>query len=82
MQYKIENNMNEEQRVAVREYVAMVLCGVFTDPRDLDNVTDTILDEVITDIEETADINFNGSDVRIAIVRVLKKKIGIYDEIK
>ena len=69
--------MNEVQRENVREFVSVVLCGVFTDPLDLNNVTDTILDEVITDIEETADEDFNGSDVRIAIVRVLKKKIGI-----
>ena len=40
-------------------------------------MTDAILDDVIYDIECSADIDFNLDDVQIAIARVLMKKFGI-----
>ena len=56
-----------------------LLSSIFTDDYDNALVTTTIIDDVITDIDETADKNFNDSDVRIAVARVLKRRLGVID---
>lgn len=48
---------------------------------DNNRIVDAILDDVIKDIEETADVEtFNYSDVEIAFTRVLIKKLNAEDQ--
>ena len=52
------------------------LSYVFTDLDKMERVYYLIIDDVITDIEECADENWNNSDVSIAIQRVLMEKLN------
>lgn len=59
-----------------KEVVAMF--GGAMDGSDVKKLADTIADDAAEDVMETSDYpNHNDSDVRIAIVRTLKKKLGI-----
>lgn len=52
-------------------------CGLFGDVTDAIDIAEEIQDDVVRDIVETADEDFNDSDVRIAIVRALRQRLGI-----
>lgn len=52
-----------------------LLSGLMFDGYEAENVAEAILAEVVEDIDETADESFNGDDVRIAMRRVIMKKI-------
>lgn len=52
-----------------------LLSGLMFDGHEAENVAEAILAEVVEDIDETADESFNGDDVRIAMRRVIMKKI-------
>ena len=41
-------------------------------------VADNIIDDVITDIEESADADFNYSDISLAVQRTILQKMGIF----
>ncbi len=59
-----------------KEVVAMF--GGAMDSNDVEKLADTIADDAAEDVMETSDYpNHNNSDVRIAIIRTLKKKLGI-----
>lgn len=58
--------------------VKQQLSYVFTDLDKMERVYYLIIDDVITDIEECADENWNNSDVSIAIQRVLMEKLNWY----
>ena len=49
----------------------------FMDHGDASLITESILDDVIQDIEECADEEFNDCDIDNAVTRVLKKRLGI-----
>lgn len=49
----------------------------FMDARDAQQICDKIIKNVIEDIEECADVDFNSCDVDIAMTRVFKKKFRI-----
>lgn len=49
-------------------------CFEWADGSDVERLYDMLEDDIISDIEETADHDFNDSDVRIAIMRVLQEK--------
>lgn len=52
------------------------ICGNFCGSAyDIEKIVDAVIDDVITDIEETADIEFNSDDVKIGFTRVLLKKL-------
>lgn len=42
-------------------------------------IADNIVLDVMTDLKETADEEYNSADIRIAIGRVLEKRLGIKD---
>ena len=69
--------MTELQIDAVRDEVSIMLGGIIPDNIDRHEVVDLIIDDVVTDIEETADWSdseddaYNLSDIRIALARVL-----------
>ena len=71
--------MIQEEQNFLRGTIQSNLSGIFEDDYDNEIVTASIFDEVLQDIEETADEHFNDSDVRIAIARVLKKRLGIWE---
>ena len=71
----------EEQAKAVKEEVNTILGNLFNDYEDREEVTDAIIDEVLSDIAETSDWSNLGddeycvSDVRFAITRVIRVKV-------
>ena len=75
--------LTEMQIDGVRDEVSNMLKGIFYDNRDREEVIDLIIDDVITDIEETADWSeyeddeCNVGDVRIALARVIKNAIEL-----
>ncbi len=52
-------------------------CFKWMDDSDIEGLQSLLLDDIIKDIEESADEDFNDDDVRIAIRRTLFEKLGI-----
>ena len=69
--------MTKEQRYWTESKVRFFMNLISSDHHFVNSMTDAILDDVIDDIECSADIDFNLDDVQIAIARVLMKKFGI-----
>ena len=73
--------MTELQLDAVRDEVSIFLGDIFRDYQDRHEVIDLIIDDIIADIEETADWSdydddeYNIGDIQIATARVLKSAI-------
>jgi hypothetical protein len=73
--------MTELQIDAVRDEVSIFLGSIIPDYHDRHEVVDLILDDVVADIEETADWSdycedeYCLGDIRIALARVLKGMI-------
>lgn len=44
---------------------------------DADSIVEAIGDDLVEDVIETADVEYNDSDVEISLARVLKEKLGI-----
>ena len=62
---------------AIRTEVKLMFAGAM-DISDTEKVADTLQADVANDVMETSDYpNYNISDIRIAIIRTLKKKLGI-----
>lgn len=68
--------METKDKNLVREVVSAELAQVFTDNSEREEIIDSVLDDVVTDIDETADDDWNFSDISIALQRVLYKKIA------
>lgn len=52
------------------------ICGNFcSSAYDIEKIVYAVIDDVIKDIEETADTEFNSDDVEIGFTRVLLKKL-------
>ncbi len=73
--------MTELQIDAVWDEVSIFLGNIFLDSQDRHEVVDLIIDDVVADIDETADWSgykddeYNLSDIRIALARVLKSAV-------
>lgn len=69
--------MTELQLDAVRDEVSIFLGNIIRDHHDRHEVVDLILDDVVADIDETADWSdyeddeYNLGDIQIALARVL-----------
>lgn len=69
--------MTELQIDAVRDEVSIMLANIIRDHHDRHEVVDLILDDVVADIDETADWSdyeddeYNLGDIQIALARVL-----------
>ena len=64
--------MTQENKTTVkREFIN---CFSWMNIGDSERLYDMLEDDIISDIEETADPEFNDSDIRIAIARVLLEK--------
>ena len=69
--------MNRHSRLSASIVVKHYLSQLFTETEYMELVYDTIIDDVIRDIEECADEKFNYSDVSLAVQRTILQKIGI-----
>jgi hypothetical protein len=73
--------MTELQLDAVRDEVSIFLSDIFRDYQERHEVVDLIIDDVVADIEETADWSgydedeYNLGDIQIALARVLYKAV-------
>ena len=73
--------MTELQLDAVRDEVSIFLSDIFTDYQERHEVLDLIINDVLEDIEETADWSdydedeYCLTDIRLALARVLKAAV-------
>ena len=73
--------MTKQQEIATRGQIDAKLSAIFSDDWDREEVKEEIADDVITDIDETADWRGYDDDVvvmddiNISLARVLKSKI-------
>lgn len=73
--------LTEMQLDAVRDEVSILLQNIFPDDAERHEICDLVLDDVVLDIEETADWSdycedeYCLWDIQIALARVLKKAV-------
>ena len=67
--------MTEEEKKDVYNWVNISLSSIFPDAIERDMIMVSIFNDVVADIETTADEDFNSSDIDIALARVLYKRI-------
>ena len=70
--------MTTEDKNYISQEVKELLPAIFTDSTYSNMVADNIIDDVITDIEESADADFNYSDISLAVQRTILQKMGIF----
>ena len=65
----------------VRDEVSILLYNIFPDDAERHEIRDLVLDDVVLDIEETADWSgyeddeYNLGDIQIALARVIKNAV-------
>lgn len=69
--------MTKEDKNYISQEVKELLPAIFTDSTYSNMVADNIIEDVITDIEESADADFNYSDISLAVQRTILQKMGI-----
>lgn len=69
--------MNKHSRLSASIVVKQFLSQLFTETEYMELVYGIIIDDVIRDIEECADEEFNYSDVSLAVQRTLIKALNI-----
>lgn len=69
--------MNKHSRLSASIVVKQYLSQLFTETEYMELVYGIIIGDVIRDIEECADEEFNDSDVSLAVQRVLMKALNI-----
>ena len=69
--------VNKHARTSASIVVKHILSQIFTDNEYMELVYGIIIDDVIRDIEECADEEFNDSDVSLAVQRTLMKALNI-----
>ena len=73
--------LTELQLDAVRDEVSILLGNIFLDDAERHEIRDLILDDVVLDIEETADWSgydedeYCLGDIQIALARVIKSAV-------
>lgn len=69
--------MNKHSRLSASIVVKQFLSQLFTETEYMELVYGIIIDDVIRDIEECANEEFNYSDVSLAVQRTLMKALNI-----
>ena len=69
--------MNKHSRLSASIVVKQFLSQLFTETEYMELVYGIIIDDVIRDIEECADEEFNYADVSLAVQRTLMKALNI-----
>lgn len=73
--------LTEMQLDGVRDEVSILLYNIFPDDAERHEIRDLILDDVVLDIEETADWSdycedeYNLGDIQFALARVIKNAV-------
>lgn len=68
--------MDKEDKKFVRNIIQGELAMLLFDCGDIETITDSIIDDVVKDIKETADEKlWNSSDVAISMKRIIKERI-------
>jgi hypothetical protein len=76
--------LTEMQLDAVRDEVSILLYNIFPDDAERHEIRDLVLDDVVLDIEETADWSgyeddeYCLGDIQIALKRVIKRAVKFY----
>lgn len=73
------NYNQRNKKEYINDYLYRKFLLLSTESQDAGELADAVTDDVVTDIEETAGDDWNSGDVDIALVRVLKKRLGIED---
>ncbi len=68
--------METKDKNLVREVVSAELAQVFTDNAERETIIDNVIDDVVADIDKTANDDWNFSDISNALQRVLYNKIA------
>ncbi len=67
--------MTENNKKDIYKWIDNSLMTIFPDALEREMVVISLFDDVVADVEETADEEFNGSDIDIALARILYKRI-------
>lgn len=67
--------MNREKKEIVLTMTDGILATLFTDAQDRAQAVEAIIEDVVQDIEETADENFSLGDISIAIQRTVLERL-------
>ena len=70
---KMDKHSRSSASIVVKQYLSQL----FTETEYMELVYGIIIGDVIRDIEECADEEFNDSDVSLAVQRVLMKALNI-----
>lgn len=77
----MEKKMKKYDKDFTKESLKTIVAHFCDDIYDNYRIVNAVLDDVIEDIEETADVEtFNSNDVEIAFTRVLIKKLNVENE--
>ena len=77
----MKKKMNKYDKAFAKESLKTIVAHFCDDIYDNYRIVNAVLDDVIKDIKETADVEtFNYSDVEIAFTRVLIKKLNAEDQ--
>ena len=77
----MKKKMNKYDKDFAKESLKTIVAHFCDDIYDNYLIVNAVLDDVIKDIKETADVEtFNYSDVEIAFTRVLIKKLNAEDQ--
>jgi hypothetical protein len=69
--------MDLDNRSYVQVTTYKILRKVFTENEYMELVYGIIIDDVVSDVEECADTEFNDSDISLAVQRTLMKALNI-----
>lgn len=77
----MEKKMKKYDKDFTKESLKTIVAHFCNDIYDNYRIVNAVLDDVIEDIEETADVEtFNSTDVELAFTRVLIKKLNVENE--
>ena len=77
----MEKKMKKYDKDFTKESLKTIVAHFCDDIYDNYRIVNAVLDDVVEDIEETADVEtFNSNDVEIAFTRVLIKKLNVENE--
>ena len=77
----MEKKMKKYDKDFTKESLKTIVAHFCEDIYDNYRIVNAVLDDVIEDIEETADVDtFNSTDVELAFTRVLIKKLNVENE--
>ena len=77
----MEKKMKKYDKDFTKESLKTIVAHFCDDIYDNYRIVNAVLDDVVKDIEETADVDtFNSNDVEIAFTRVLIKKLNVENE--